>query len=51
MSWPVDPLLLGSCMLLHSGSGKTKGETEIATMRAKQIHETLAEESRKCDKE
>ena len=48
-SWPVDPLLLGSCMLLRSG--KTKGESEMPPSELSKFMELWLEESRKRDEE
>ena len=42
-NWPVDPLLLGSCMLLHSG--KTKEETEMLLSELSKFMERWLEES------
>ena len=45
----MDPLLLGSCMLLRSG--KTKGETEMPPSELSKFMELWLEESRKRDEE
>ena len=45
----MDPLLLGSCMLLRSG--KTKGETEMPPSELSKFMELWLEESRKHDEE
>ena len=45
----MDPLLLGSCMLLRSG--KTKGETEMSPSELSKFMELWLEESPKRDEE